>query len=190
VGGSPKDIAFLQNSRLIGGVFPLSPKEMSDLMAKNRTATPGEATPTPQAIPTKLAGLSSVTVPWHLFFWAILFGIGMAFAIEALTDYYVSTHKRPVQEVAGVSSAGPAPMIIQGFAYALESSVFMVFAIVLALLFPLFPVQPGNLRDSHLELLRYRAGRSRSLDHDRLRTCDGYLRPDLRQRPRRLRDVG
>jgi K(+)-stimulated pyrophosphate-energized sodium pump len=66
----------------------------------------------------------------------------MAFAIEMLTDYYVSTHKRPTQEVAGVSSAGPAPMIIQGFAYAAESSVFMVLAIVIALLVPLYLFNP------------------------------------------------
>jgi len=68
----------------------------------------------------------------------------MAFAIEMLTDYYVSTHKKPTQEVAGVSNAGPAPMIIQGFAYAAESSVFMVFAIVFALVVPLLLFSPAT----------------------------------------------
>jgi len=58
----------------------------------------------------------------------------MAFLIEQLTDYYVSTNRKPVQEVASVSSTGAATMIIQGFAYACESSVFMVFAIVIALM--------------------------------------------------------
>ena len=96
----------------------------------------------------RFAKSEKVTVAWWLFAIAITFGLLMAFAIEWLTDYYVSTHKKPVQEVAGVSSAGPAPMIIQGFAYAAESSVFMVFAIVIALLVPLFlfnPVTYGGL---------------------------------------------
>ncbi|HEY0867035.1 MAG TPA: sodium/proton-translocating pyrophosphatase, partial [Fimbriimonas sp.] len=92
----------------------------------------------------QLAVVSRHTVPWWTFFAAILFGLVMAFLIELLTDYYVSTHKRPVQEVAGVSTAGPAPMIIQGFAYAMESSVFMVFSIVIALLFPLFLFNPAQ----------------------------------------------
>jgi len=84
------------------------------------------------------------TVPWYMFAIAILFGIFMAFMIEILTDYYVSTHKAPVKEVAGVSSTGPAPMIIQGFALALESSVFSVFSIVVALIVPLFLFPPGD----------------------------------------------
>ncbi len=92
----------------------------------------------------KVASVQHTTVPWWAFFVAVFFGIGMAFAIEMLTDYYVSTHKRPTQEVAGVSSAGPAPMIIQGFAYAAESSVFMVLAIVVALLVPLYLFSPAT----------------------------------------------
>jgi K(+)-stimulated pyrophosphate-energized sodium pump len=89
-------------------------------------------------------------VAWYLFAIAILFGIAMAFAIEMLTDYYVSTHKRPVQEVAGVSSAGPAPMIIQGFALAAESSVFSVFAIVAALIMPLILFPPAHFGGSYI----------------------------------------
>jgi len=96
----------------------------------------------PEQKQVNIAFVTHKTVPWYMFLFAITFGLLMAFAIEYLTDYYVSTHKRPVQEVAGVSSAGPAPMIIQGFAYALESSVFMVFAIVVALLVPLFLFSP------------------------------------------------
>lgn len=82
--------------------------------------------------------VEQTVVGWWLFAAAIIFGIVMAFAIERLTDYYVSLHGRPVREVAGVSSAGPAPMIIQGFALAAESSVFLVFSLVVALMFPLF----------------------------------------------------
>ncbi len=114
----------------------LSNKEIDDLLAKKATMPPGET--------MQMAIASQVEVPWYLFAIAISFGIVMAFAIEMLTDYYVSTHKKPTQEVAGVSNAGPAPMIIQGFAYALESSVFMVVAIVLALIVPLGLFNPAT----------------------------------------------
>jgi Na+/H+-translocating membrane pyrophosphatase len=79
---------------------------------------------------------------WWQFALCILFGILMAFAFEMMTDYYVSTHRKPTQEVAGVSSAGPAPMIIQGFALGLESSVFSVFAICISLVMPLLIFPP------------------------------------------------
>jgi len=81
--------------------------------------------------------VSHTPAHWWQFFVCILFGIIMAFAFEALTDYYVSFKKSPVKEVAGVATAGPAPMIIQGFAYGKESSVFSVFAIVICLIVPL-----------------------------------------------------
>lgn len=109
---------------------------------KAQQADPNQTGPAPVSAP--VAFVTHKTVYWYLFLGAIVFGLLMAFAIEALTDYYVSTHKRPTQEVAGVSSAGPAPMIIQGFAYAAESSVFMVFAIVVALLVPLFLFSPDT----------------------------------------------
>lgn len=98
--------------------------------------------PTPMELQSGL--LKQKEVPWYLFLACIGFGILMAFAIEILTDYYVSTHKKPVQEIAGVSNAGPAPMIIQGFALGLESSVFSVFAIVISLIMPMVIFNPAE----------------------------------------------
>ena len=83
------------------------------------------------------AAVETIKVPWYKFALAVVFGIIMAIMVEFLTNYYVSASKRPCKEVAGVATAGPAPMIISGFAYGLESSVFMVLAIVVALLVPL-----------------------------------------------------
>ncbi|MBX7132871.1 MAG: sodium/proton-translocating pyrophosphatase [Fimbriimonadaceae bacterium] len=100
--------------------------------------------PFPQAVPVDFATVKHKSVEWWRFGLCILFGILMAFAFEWLTDYYVSTHKKPVQEVGNVATAGPAPMIIQGFAYAQESSVFSVFAIVIALITPLFIFPPAE----------------------------------------------
>ncbi len=100
--------------------------------------------PQPTPVTLTVGALTHTEVPWWTFFACIFFGVLMAFAIEVLTDYYVSTHKRPVQEIAGVSNAGPAPMIISGFALAAESSVFSVLAIVVALIFPLFIFNPAT----------------------------------------------
>lgn len=87
---------------------------------------------------------TSTDVEWWRFFVAITFGVLMAFFIELLTDYFVSFEKKPVKEVASASTAGPAPMIIQGFAYGMESSVWAVFAIVVSLMAPLFIFPPGE----------------------------------------------
>ena len=83
-------------------------------------------------------------VPWWKFAVCVLFGILLAFVIEYITDHFVSTDKKPTQEVAGVATAGAAPMVIQGFAHALTSSVYMTLAIGTGLLFPLFLFSPGQ----------------------------------------------
>ncbi len=115
--------------------FAVAPDVMNNIVKQSMTGVQPQV---PEAQQIATAGVKAEQVPWYMFAAAIIFGLFMAFAIEYLTDYYVSTHKKPVQEVAGVSNAGAAPMIIQGFAYAAESSVFMVFSIVVALLAPIF----------------------------------------------------
>lgn len=114
-------------------------REKKDVVEK---AMAGNPTAGPKAENAEF-GVSATTVAdWWRFFLCIFFGIAMAFAFERMTDYYVSAHKRPVQEVAGVASAGPAPMIIQGFALGLESSVFSVLAICISLVMPLMVFPP------------------------------------------------
>jgi len=81
-------------------------------------------------------------VQWWNFALCIAFGILLALAIEFITDYFVSTNKKPTQEVAGVATAGAAPMVIQGFAHALTSSVYMALAVCVGLMFPLFLFNP------------------------------------------------
>ncbi len=139
IGVDAKITAFTQASGL--GFYRETAATMKELYGKMKT---DPMTKMPPQENGQLMTVEKTTVPWYMFFAAIAFGLIMAFIIEALTDYYVSTHKKPVKEVAGVSSAGPAPMIIQGFAYAAESSVFMVFGIVVALIAPLFFFPPAD----------------------------------------------
>ncbi|ARU42732.1 hypothetical protein CCB81_00620 [Armatimonadetes bacterium Uphvl-Ar2] len=111
------------------GYYKMSPEEVSN------PPTDGSMPPQPNTAEPLL--VTHKNVEWWRFVVCILFGIFMAFLFEKLTDYYVSFKKKPVREVASVATTGPAPMIINGFAYGLESSVFSVFAIVAALMAPL-----------------------------------------------------
>ena len=115
--------------------------KVKEFFAKYK-ADPRSAGTPPESAQLTAFGVKSIPVVWWKFVACVGFGILMAFAFEILTDYYVSLHKKPVQELGAVATAGPAPMIISGFAYGLESSVFNVFAIVAALIMPLliFPV--------------------------------------------------
>jgi K(+)-stimulated pyrophosphate-energized sodium pump len=130
--------------------FSYIPATREQVQQAMTAAQAGEEFALPPTRQPEVAIVLSRIVPWWTFFLAIAFGVVMAFLIEYITDYYVSTHKKPTQEVAGVSTAGPAPMIIQGFAYAAESSVFMVFSIVFALLFPLFIFPPAAFDGSYI----------------------------------------
>ena len=115
-------------------------KSVSDVedFEKKSKADP-KTTGAPEAVAFESsAAVVKAKAHWGRFALAVIFGILMAIGIEWLTNYYVGTKNKPTREVAGVSSAGPAPMIIQGFALGAESSVFMVLAIVLALMVPLF----------------------------------------------------
>jgi K(+)-stimulated pyrophosphate-energized sodium pump len=85
---------------------------------------------------------SGAIVDWWRFWLATAFGVVVAVMIERITEYFTSTEKKPVKEISAAASTGPATLIIQGFAYGLESSVWAVFAIASALLAPLFIFPP------------------------------------------------
>jgi K(+)-stimulated pyrophosphate-energized sodium pump len=124
-----------------GMLIEADPSVVNSLMAASSSPNPP---PMPPRDTIQIGLIKHAVVPWYLFWLTITFGILMAFAIEWITDYFVSTHKAPTKEVAGVATAGAAPMVIQGFAHALTSSVYMVLAIVVALLFPLFIFNPAT----------------------------------------------
>lgn len=120
-----------------------------DLEARMSAAEADMTVPLPRAYQADTALVQNISVPWYKFALCILFGILMAFIFELLTDYYVSLHKRPVRETTEVATAGPAPMIITGFAYGKESSVFSLLAIVACLILPLL-VFPVTMYDGYL----------------------------------------
>jgi K(+)-stimulated pyrophosphate-energized sodium pump len=77
--------------------------------------------------------VGDTTYEWWRFFLCTATGIGLALVIGRMTEYFTSTHKKPVQEITLASKTGPATMIISGFASGLESSVWSVLAISVSL---------------------------------------------------------
>lgn len=115
----------------------------TNVKTKSDARTTNPAAPAPEVKTAQVVFVEHYPVHWWRFALCILVGILMAIVFERLTDYYVSTHRRPTREVAGVASAGPAPMIIQGMALGKESSVMSVLAICVALIIPLLIFPPG-----------------------------------------------
>ena len=69
---------------------------------------------------------------WRVF-GAIAIGLILAQLVSRLTEYYTSTHYRPVKEIAESAETGPATAVLSGTAYGLESSVYAVIAIAIAI---------------------------------------------------------
>jgi K(+)-stimulated pyrophosphate-energized sodium pump len=88
-------------------------------------------------------GSGNYLYEWWRFFLCTFAGILLAIVIGKLTEYFTSTEKKPVTEIAYNSKTGPATMIISGFSYGLESSVWSVVAIAITLLIAL-TVFAGN----------------------------------------------
>ncbi|RKN24001.1 sodium-translocating pyrophosphatase [Micromonospora musae] len=55
---------------------------------------------------------------------AVVIGIVLAAAIQALTGYFTETNKRPVQDIGKSSQTGPATVILAGISVGLESAVY------------------------------------------------------------------
>jgi K(+)-stimulated pyrophosphate-energized sodium pump len=66
-------------------------------------------------------------------FGAVAIGLVLAQGISRLTEYYTATHHSPVQEIAAASETGPATVILAGTASGMESSVYAVLAIAIAI---------------------------------------------------------
>ena len=69
---------------------------------------------------------------WRVF-GAVAIGLVLAQLVSRLTEYYTSTHYRPVKEIAASAETGPATVVLSGTAAGLESSVYAVVAIAVAI---------------------------------------------------------
>src|SRR4051794_40561607 len=66
-------------------------------------------------------------------FGAVAIGLVLAQLISRLTEYYTGTEHGPVQEIAASAETGPATVVLAGTSSGLESSVYAVIAIAIAI---------------------------------------------------------
>jgi K(+)-stimulated pyrophosphate-energized sodium pump len=66
-------------------------------------------------------------------FGAVVIGLILAQGVSRLTEYFTGTHYGPVKEIAKSTRSGPATTILSGTSAGLESSVYAIIAIAIAL---------------------------------------------------------
>jgi K(+)-stimulated pyrophosphate-energized sodium pump len=66
-------------------------------------------------------------------FGAVITGLVLAQVLSRLTEYFTSTETSPVREIAEASRTGPATVVLSGTSSGLESSVYAIVCIALAL---------------------------------------------------------
>lgn len=76
--------------------------------------------------------------------WATLIGIILAVVINRLTEYFTDTNQPPVKSVAESCQTGHATNIITGFAVGLESTVWAILVIAVAILASAFIFEGTN----------------------------------------------
>jgi K(+)-stimulated pyrophosphate-energized sodium pump len=60
-------------------------------------------------------------------------GVGLSLAASLITEHFTSTERNPVREIAESARTGPATTVLSGFAIGLESSVWAIMAVAIAL---------------------------------------------------------
>ena len=66
-------------------------------------------------------------------FGAVVAGLILAQGLSRLTEYFTSTETAPVREIAEASRTGPATVVLSGISSGLESSVYAIIGICIAL---------------------------------------------------------
>ncbi len=69
---------------------------------------------------------------WKVF-GAVVIGLVLAQVVSRLTEYFTATHHAPVREIAEATRTGPATTILSGTSAGLESSVYAILAIAIAI---------------------------------------------------------
>lgn len=64
---------------------------------------------------------------------AVVIGLVLAQVVSRLTEYYTATHYKPVKDIAESARTGPATVVLSGTAIGMESSVYAVLSIALAI---------------------------------------------------------
>ncbi|HVX16800.1 MAG TPA: sodium-translocating pyrophosphatase [Acidimicrobiales bacterium] len=76
---------------------------------------------------------STLSSPGARMFGAVLIGVALGFAASRITEYYTSTEHKPVRDIAKSTRTGPATTVLEGLSGGLESSVWALVAIAVAI---------------------------------------------------------
>jgi K(+)-stimulated pyrophosphate-energized sodium pump len=74
-----------------------------------------------------------VSAPGARMFGAVLVGVALGFAASKITAYYTSTTTKPVQDIAKATRTGPATTVLEGISSGLESAVWALIAVAVAI---------------------------------------------------------
>src|SRR6478609_2303047 len=66
-------------------------------------------------------------------FGAVLIGVALGYAASRITAYYTSTTTKPVQDIAAATRTGAATTVLEGISSGLESSVWALIAVAVAI---------------------------------------------------------
>jgi K(+)-stimulated pyrophosphate-energized sodium pump len=75
----------------------------------------------------------TITNPGWRMFGAVVIGLILAQVLSHLTEYFTSTERSPVQEIAESARTGPATVVLSGTSSGLESAMWSIVAICIAL---------------------------------------------------------
>jgi len=84
------------------------------------------------AVAVTYIGNANFNEGWRVF-GAVAVGLVLAQIASAITEYFTSTEKEPVREIAESATTGPATTVLSGISSGLESSVWAIVAIAGAL---------------------------------------------------------
>jgi K(+)-stimulated pyrophosphate-energized sodium pump len=76
---------------------------------------------------------ATLSNPGARLFGAIVAGVILGFAASKITQYYTSTTTKPVQDIAKAARTGPATTVLEGISSGLESAVWALVAIAVAI---------------------------------------------------------
>jgi K(+)-stimulated pyrophosphate-energized sodium pump len=66
-------------------------------------------------------------------FYAVLVGVVLALVASQITEHFTSTERNPVREIADSARTGPATTVLSGISIGLESTVWAIIAIAVAI---------------------------------------------------------
>jgi K(+)-stimulated pyrophosphate-energized sodium pump len=84
------------------------------------------------ALAMTYVGNDTANAGWKCF-GAVAIGLVLAQLVSRLTEYYTATHYAPVKEIAESAETGPATVVLSGTSTGLESSVYAILAIAIAI---------------------------------------------------------